>query len=47
MVQMTSKEANYLRKRDAILTVLEEAGVDNWVGYSNAMAEIYNEGNIA
>ncbi|WP_146143540.1 hypothetical protein [Photobacterium phosphoreum] len=47
MIQMTAKEANYLRKRDAILTVLEEAGVDNWSGYSNAIAEIYNEGNVA
>ena len=47
MVQMTAKEANYLRKRDAILTALENAGVDNWSGYSNAIAEIYNEGNVA
>ncbi|PSV11689.1 homogentisate 1,2-dioxygenase [Photobacterium kishitanii] len=47
MVQMTAKEANYLRKRDAILTALENAGVDNWSGYSNAIAEIYVEGNVA
>ncbi|PSU36569.1 hypothetical protein CTM97_21485, partial [Photobacterium phosphoreum] len=45
MVQMTAKEANYLRKRDAILTALENAGVDNWSGYSNAIAEIYAEGS--
>ncbi|WP_146154831.1 hypothetical protein [Photobacterium kishitanii] len=31
MVQMTAKEAKYLRKRDAILTALENAGVDNWI----------------
>ncbi|WP_144384294.1 RecBCD nuclease inhibitor [Photobacterium malacitanum] len=34
-------------ERDAILTALENAGVDNWSGYSNAIAEIYNEGNVA
>lgn len=37
MVQMTAKEAGYLRKPDAILTVLENAGVDNWVGYENVI----------
>ncbi|PSU48435.1 lambda-exonuclease family protein [Photobacterium phosphoreum] len=42
MVQMTAKEANYLRKRDAILTALENAGVDNWSGYDNAISNITN-----
>ncbi|PSU24715.1 homogentisate 1,2-dioxygenase [Photobacterium phosphoreum] len=42
MVQMTAKEANYLRKRDAILTALENAGVDNWSGYENAVSNITN-----
>ncbi|PSU69839.1 homogentisate 1,2-dioxygenase [Photobacterium phosphoreum] len=42
MVQMTAKEANYLRKRDAILTALENAGVDNWSGYDNAIHNITN-----
>ncbi|WP_305845752.1 hypothetical protein [Photobacterium kishitanii] len=40
MIQMTAKEANYLRKRDAILTALENAGVDNWSGYENAISNI-------
>lgn len=40
MVQMTAKEANYLRKRDAVLSVLEAAGIDNWFGYENAMSNI-------
>ncbi|OBU37878.1 lambda-exonuclease family protein [Photobacterium phosphoreum] len=42
MIQMTAKEANYLRKRDAILTALENAGVDNWSGYDNAIRNITN-----
>ncbi|WP_146145911.1 hypothetical protein [Photobacterium kishitanii] len=42
MIQMTAKEANYLRKRDAILTALENAGVDNWSGYENAVSNITN-----
>ncbi|PSU71355.1 homogentisate 1,2-dioxygenase [Photobacterium phosphoreum] len=42
MIQMTAKEANYLRKRDAILTALENAGVDNWSGYDNALRNITN-----
>ncbi|PSU66569.1 homogentisate 1,2-dioxygenase [Photobacterium phosphoreum] len=42
MVQITAKEANYLRKRDAILTALENAGVDNWSGYENAVSKITN-----
>lgn len=42
MVQMTAKEANYLRKRDAILTALENAGVDNWSGYNDAISNITN-----
>ncbi|UKA08673.1 YqaJ viral recombinase family protein [Photobacterium damselae subsp. damselae] len=47
MVQLTAKEANYLRQRDAILTALENAGVDNWVGYSNAIATLQSAQNVA
>lgn len=47
MVQLTAKEANYLRKRDAILTALESAGVDNWIGYDDAIAAFYSDENVA
>ncbi|MGD6739702.1 lambda-exonuclease family protein [Photobacterium leiognathi subsp. mandapamensis] len=47
MVQMTANEANYLRKRDAILSALEAAGVDNWSGYDDAMAELHSDENVA
>ncbi|WP_232612830.1 lambda-exonuclease family protein [Photobacterium carnosum] len=40
MVQMTANEANYLRKRDAVLSALEAAGVDNWSGYDDAVAAL-------
>ncbi|WP_232604782.1 lambda-exonuclease family protein [Photobacterium carnosum] len=40
MVQMTANEANYLRKRDAVLSALEAAGVDNWSGYDDAMSAL-------
>ncbi|GAB6263944.1 lambda-exonuclease family protein [Photobacterium sp. R1] len=39
MVQITAKEANYLRNRDAILTALEQAGVERWSGYQPALSE--------
>ena len=47
MVQMTANEANYLRKRDAVLSALEAAGVDNWSGYDDAMAELNSDENVA
>lgn len=34
MVKITSKEYTRLRRRDLELQLLEEAGVDNWIGYS-------------
>ncbi|MGF1727036.1 lambda-exonuclease family protein [Photobacterium nomapromontoriensis] len=40
MVQITAKEASYLRKRDAILTALESAGVENWSGYEYAISTL-------
>lgn len=42
MVQITAKEANYLRNRDAILTALEQAGVERWSGYQSALSDIKN-----
>lgn len=47
MVQMTANEANYLRKRDAVLSALEAAGVDNWSGYDDAMAALNSDENVA
>lgn len=36
------KELKELRKRDAFLSALESAGVDNWEGYFYG-CELYNE----
>lgn len=47
MVQMTANEANYLRKRDAVLSALETAGVDKWSGYDDAMAALNSDENVA
>ncbi|WP_231970717.1 lambda-exonuclease family protein [Photobacterium damselae] len=47
MVQLTAKEANYLRQRDAILTALENAGVNKWVGYNEAITALQSAQNIA
>ena len=32
-IKKLKKEIEYLEKRDAELTRLEEAGVNNWIGY--------------
>lgn len=47
MVQMTANEANYLRKRDAVLSALETAGVDKWLGYDDAVAAFNSDENVA
>lgn len=47
MVQMTANEANYLRKRDAVLSALEAAGVDNWSGYDDAIAALNSDESVA
>jgi len=36
MVTITEQYLKFLQKREAELTKLEEAGVDNWVGYGMA-----------
>ncbi|HIF9294148.1 TPA: lambda-exonuclease family protein [Photobacterium damselae] len=40
MVHMTAQEAIYLRKRDTMLTALEQAGVSSWRGYKAVMASL-------
>lgn len=42
MVTVTATEYNELRCREAFLSALEAAGVDNWSGYEVAQ-EIYDE----
>ncbi len=37
LVQVPSKELLYLRQRDALLTALENAGVEKWRGYRKAV----------
>lgn len=41
-ITISRTEYDYLLKRDDILTALENMGVDNWEGYSDAM-EYYKE----
>jgi hypothetical protein len=38
-----AQEIEELRKRDAKLTALENAGVDNWEWYDEAMRELDND----
>jgi hypothetical protein len=44
LITITQEEYNMLLDRDARLSALECAGIDNWSGYDYAM-EIYREGN--
>lgn len=39
-VTITRKSWEYLRNRDAELTLLEIGGVDNWEGYDLAFEEV-------
>lgn len=37
------EEYNSLLDSERMLTALEDAGVDNWAGYSYAMEDLYSE----
>lgn len=37
MITIAKSEYEYLRRSELKLSCLEEAGVDNWSGYSEAM----------
>lgn len=43
MITITKKEYEELQKDSWKLCCLENYGVDNWCGYSDAMEEYYNE----
>ncbi|MCG7588285.1 hypothetical protein [Photobacterium sp. OFAV2-7] len=43
MVQVTLGEIEHLRERNRTLEALEAAGVDNWEGYSEAMAMLHED----
>ena len=43
MVQITEREYQRLLKCREKLDCLESYGVDNWIGYSDAMKEFYKE----
>jgi acetyl-CoA acetyltransferase len=44
MTEISEERYEYLLERDAWLDALEQAGVDNWEGYDEAL-EIYNAFN--
>lgn len=44
MTEISEERYEYLIERDAWLEALEQAGVDNWEGYDEAL-EIYKENN--
>lgn len=46
MISLPENEVKYLRKRDNTLSALEAAGVDNWAGYDDAIAELYSDENV-
>lgn len=44
MPTISARRLAYLEERDRILSALEEAGVDNWEGYSAAFDDEEDEG---
>lgn len=42
-IEVLESMIDRLNKRDHILTALENAGVDNWMGYGEALEEIPDE----
>jgi len=39
-IVVSRTEMKRLMKRDAVLTALEAWGVDNWIGYDDALAQL-------
>lgn len=39
-ITITQEEYNKLNERDKLLTALESAGIDNWVGYEEVLQEL-------
>lgn len=40
IITISKEQYDYLIERDAKLSALENHGVDNWSGYSDAMTEL-------